>query len=151
MKSDQKPKLRKSEVQSHSLFVQSSCSLGAAKRRSISFLVRKVFGLLLMPVIIRLKNMKNSSPSACDGKPDWLKEPTTVLDKDSNLVQARGIDVCKNPIAEDIYVQADLVSKIENIRSAIQHSCEATLALKLPCDLGGVGMCGGWGVMGECE
>ncbi|MEI6872924.1 MAG: hypothetical protein WCL08_11635, partial [Verrucomicrobiota bacterium] len=68
-----------------------------------------------------------STPGACDDKPAWLNVPTTIVDKDGNIVHARGIDVCKNPIGEDIYVQIYLVSKIESIRSAIQKSIKALL------------------------
>ena len=68
-----------------------------------------------------------STPGACGGKPDWLKEPKTILDKDNNTVHARGIDICKNPIGEDIYVKTYLDTKFESIRSAIQKSCEALL------------------------
>ena len=68
-----------------------------------------------------------STPGACSGKPVWLKEPTTILDKDNNIVHARGIEICKNPIGEDIYVKTCLVAKFESIRSAIQKSFEALL------------------------
>ena len=68
-----------------------------------------------------------STPGACGDKPAWLNEPTTIVDNHGNIVHARGIDVCKNPIGEDIFVQTYLVSKIESIRSAIQKSIKALL------------------------
>ena len=46
-----------------------------------------------------------------------MNESTTIVDKDGNIMHARGIDVCENPIGEDIFVQTYLVSKIESIRT----------------------------------
>ncbi len=68
-----------------------------------------------------------STPGAWGGKPGWLKEPKTILDKDNNAVHARGIDICKNPIGEEIYVKTYLDTKFESIRSATQKSCEEIL------------------------
>ena len=41
-----------------------------------------------------------TTPDACARKPSWLKEPTTIEAADSSIIQARGIDICKNPIGE---------------------------------------------------
>ena len=64
-----------------------------------------------------------TTPDACQGKPDWLDEPKSLLDKSGNvLVEARGISVCNCPIGEPEYVKAFLRSKFEDICSAIEKS-----------------------------
>ena len=60
-----------------------------------------------------------TTPDACFGKPDWLKEPTTFTDRNGNITEARGIDICNNPIGEKPFVQAYLTDKLENICCAI--------------------------------
>jgi hypothetical protein len=69
-----------------------------------------------------------TTPGACFGKPDWLKEPTTIMDKDGTLVQARGIEVCTNPVGEELYVRTHLAKKFDDIRSAILKSNDALLS-----------------------
>ena len=54
-----------------------------------------------------------TTPDACKDKPDWLKEPTAIMDKDGTLVQARGIEVCKNPVGEELYVRTHLAKKFD--------------------------------------
>ena len=39
-----------------------------------------------------------TTPDACLGKPDWLKAPTSFIDRNGNVTEARGIDICNNPI-----------------------------------------------------
>ena len=40
-----------------------------------------------------------TTPDACAGKPDWLEKPSSLQDKDGNIVtEARGISICNCPI-----------------------------------------------------
>jgi len=57
-------------------------------------------------------------------KPVWLNEQSSIMDKNGTLVQARGIQVCKNPIGEELYVRTYLVKKFDDIRSVIKRSLE---------------------------
>ncbi len=70
-----------------------------------------------------------STPSACDGKPDWLKEPTTILDKDSNLVQARASMFVRTPLEKTF--MSRLIS-FRRLRASAVQLLRSTLALKLP-------------------
>ena len=69
-----------------------------------------------------------TTPDACKDKPDWLTEPTTIMDKDCSLVHARGIEVCKNSIGEELYVRTHLAKKFNDIRSAIIKSNDALVS-----------------------
>ena len=52
------------------------------------------------------------------------------MDKNGTLVQARGIEVCKNPIGEDLYVRTHLAKKFDDICSAILKSNDALVSSK---------------------
>ena len=43
-----------------------------------------------------------TTPDACARKPSWLKEPTTIEAADGSIIHAWGIDICNNPIGEDL-------------------------------------------------
>ena len=60
-----------------------------------------------------------TTPGACLGKPDWLTEPTSFMDTNGNVTEARGIDICNNPIGEKPFVQAFLADKLDSICCAI--------------------------------
>ena len=51
-----------------------------------------------------------TTPDACARKPSWLKEPTTIEAADGSIIHARGIDICNNPIGEDLKVQTFVLS-----------------------------------------
>ena len=52
-----------------------------------------------------------TTPDACKDKPDWLTEPTTIMDKNGTLFQARGIEVCKTPITIRPYTSREEVQR----------------------------------------
>ena len=63
--------------------------------------------------------LRGTTPGACFGKPDLLKEPTAFTDRNGNITEARGIDICNNPIGEKPFVQGCLTEKLESICCAI--------------------------------
>jgi hypothetical protein len=65
-----------------------------------------------------------TTQDACARKPSWLKEPTTIEATDGSIIHARGIDICNNPIGEDLYVQTFLANKLESICKAIKESSD---------------------------
>ena len=65
-----------------------------------------------------------TTPDACARKPSWLKEPTTVEATDGSIIHARGIDICNNPIGEDLYVQTFLANKLDSICKEIKRSSD---------------------------
>ena len=66
-----------------------------------------------------------TTPDACAKKPSWLSEPTSIQTTDGSIIQARGIDICNNPIGEDLYVETFLANKLESICKAIKHSSDS--------------------------
>ena len=66
-----------------------------------------------------------TTPDACLGKPDWLKEPTSFMDRNGSVTEARGIDICNNPIGEKPFVQAFLADKLDSICCAITNTSTA--------------------------
>ena len=94
-----------------------------------------MFGGMTTPlhIISRLKDRElttnqdkfqalGSTPNACAKKPDWLQEPITIESHDGVIVQARGIEICKNPIEENDYTCTHLTKNFTNISSAINNS-----------------------------
>ena len=65
-----------------------------------------------------------TTPDACARKPSWLKEPTTMEATDGSIIHARGIDICNNPIGEDLYVQTFLANKLDSICKEIKRSSD---------------------------
>ena len=63
-----------------------------------------------------------STPEACTDKLEWLREPTMIESHDGVIVQARGIEICKNLIGENDYTCTHLTKKFTNISSAINNS-----------------------------
>ena len=71
-------------------------------------------------------NCFGTTPEACADKPDWLQEPSRLLDKTGNvLAEARGISICNCPIGEPLYVKSFLLNKFKDICSAIEASSSA--------------------------
>ena len=71
-------------------------------------------------------NCFGTTPEACADKPDWLQEPSRLLDKTGNvLAEARGISICNCPIGEPLYVKSFLRNKFKDICSAIEASSSA--------------------------
>jgi hypothetical protein len=68
-----------------------------------------------------------TTPDACMDKPAWLKEPTSFTSTDGTITNARGIDVCNNPIGEEPFVRAYLTEKFESICRAIEK-CSTRLS-----------------------
>ena len=63
-----------------------------------------------------------STPEACANKPEWLRESITIEMHDGVIVQARGIEICKNPIGENDYTCTHLTKKFTNMSSAINNN-----------------------------
>ena len=75
-----------------------------------------------------------TTPGACLGKPDWLTEPTSFMDTNGNVTEARGIDICNNPIGEKTFVQAYLTDKLDSICCAIIKASAALNTSNLHAD-----------------
>ena len=69
-----------------------------------------------------------TTPDACAKRPSWLSEPTSIQTADGSIIQARGIDICNNPVGEDIYVETFLATKLESICNAIKQSSDSLSA-----------------------
>ena len=69
-----------------------------------------------------------TTPDACAKKPAWLSEPTAIQTADGSLIQARGIDICNNPIGEDLYVETFLANKLDSICKEIKKSSDSLSA-----------------------
>jgi hypothetical protein len=65
-----------------------------------------------------------TTPDACAKRPSWLVEPTSIKTADGTIIQARGIDICNNPIGEDLYVETFLANKLDSICKAIKQSSD---------------------------
>ena len=65
-----------------------------------------------------------TTPDACAMRPSWLLEPTSIQTSDGSIIQARGIDICNNPIGEDLYVETFLANKFDSICKAIKQSSD---------------------------
>ena len=69
-----------------------------------------------------------TTPDACAKRPSWLLEPTSIQTADGSIIQARGTDICNNPVGEDIYVETFLATKLESICNAIKQSSDSLSA-----------------------
>ena len=93
---------------------------------TLEFLRHELEGNLRLKINTSKCKCYGTTPDACAGKPDWLEEPSCLLDKAGNvLAEARGISICNCPIGEPHYVKAFLEGKIKDICSAIEKSSTA--------------------------